>query len=238
MYRIAVCEDEYFLRADLQSRILAYFKAEKRPVKVDCFSSCPALLEAAEKVRYDFCLLDIALGANLDGFDAARLLRKYYPEINIVFVTGFEEHRAAAFEVHAYHYLVKPLKEDDIPKLFDDYFAAQARNERERVIEITHHYQKVFLRVEDIIYIRKNSNSVQIFTDGETYTVYNTLQQILHKLGDKRFVQCGRGEILNMDKVTSIKGNNVFFYNGDKLSIGRTFRKPFLATYYQYKREQ
>ena len=57
--------------------------------------------------------LDIEM-AGLNGIEAADLLQKKYPKLNVVFVTGHPEYSLSAHEVFPSGFLTKPVDEQDI----------------------------------------------------------------------------------------------------------------------------
>ena len=57
--------------------------------------------------------LDIEMHG-LKGIEAAELLSKRYPKLNIIFVTGHPEYSLAAHEVFSSAFLVKPVDETDL----------------------------------------------------------------------------------------------------------------------------
>lgn len=57
--------------------------------------------------------LDIEM-AGLNGIEAADLLQKKYPRLNVIFVTGHPEYSLSAHEVFPSGFLTKPVDEQDI----------------------------------------------------------------------------------------------------------------------------
>ena len=70
-------------------------------------------LESAKKVPIDVAFLDIHM-AGMDGVRLAKALKDIRPETNIIFATGFAEHMAEGFALHASGYLLKPVSVDAV----------------------------------------------------------------------------------------------------------------------------
>ncbi|PNS08433.1 LytR/AlgR family response regulator transcription factor [Solilutibacter silvestris] len=68
-------------------------------------------MEMARRSPPDLVLLDIAMPGR-DGLEIARQLAELRPRPGIVFVTAHAEHAAAAFDVEALDYLVKPVRRE------------------------------------------------------------------------------------------------------------------------------
>lgn len=67
----------------------------------------------AESNRVDVALLDIQM-PGVTGVELARALKRLQPDINIIFVTAYDDYYADAMKMHASGYLVKPLREEQL----------------------------------------------------------------------------------------------------------------------------
>lgn len=63
----------------------------------------------------ELVLLDIEM-PGCDGLELARTLRTERPDIQIAFLTAYEEYAREAFEVEAIDYLLKPFTADDLAR--------------------------------------------------------------------------------------------------------------------------
>lgn len=102
--RVSVCDDEPAVR-DLVAREVreCYPEAE-----ISLFASGEELLYAEEPG--DILFLDIRLtGSN--GMEIARVLRKRNKKTILIFLTAVREYVFEAFDVGAFHYLVKPFED-------------------------------------------------------------------------------------------------------------------------------
>jgi two-component system LytT family response regulator len=59
----------------------------------------------------DLIFLDISMPGE-NGLEFAKRLRNRGSLIKLVFVTSYKEYASSAFEVYAYDYIVKPVKQD------------------------------------------------------------------------------------------------------------------------------
>ena len=113
--RIAVCDDDRAIREEL-SRLI-----QKQVPEVDIveYQSGEELINA--KGNFDIYFLDIEMG-KVSGIDIARRIREQEENGRrrsiIIFVTGYREYMEAAFDVNAFHYLVKPIDEGKFSEVF------------------------------------------------------------------------------------------------------------------------
>ena len=113
--RIAVCDDDRAIREEL-SRLI-----QKQVPEVDIveYQSGEELINA--KGNFDIYFLDIEMG-KVSGMDIARRIREQEESGRqrsiIIFVTGYREYMEAAFDVYAFHYLIKPIDVEKFSEVF------------------------------------------------------------------------------------------------------------------------
>lgn len=104
--RIIAADDETLMLNMLTDRIRqACPQAEVRP-----FSSARKLLEWLEETGepFDAAFLDIEM-PGISGIALAQRLKELCPKGNLIFVTGYSQYMAEAFQLHASGYIMKPV---------------------------------------------------------------------------------------------------------------------------------
>ena len=110
--RIAICDDE----ARGRERIRTLLEKEFTQVQAREFDSGMELLTAVrEGYKPDILLLDIAM-EGMNGMETARQI-KALSDVILIFVTGVKEQVFQAFDVGAFHYLVKPVEEERLKEV-------------------------------------------------------------------------------------------------------------------------
>ena len=101
---IAIVDDEKVIREQIK------FFVEKKQTEsvIDTYSSGEELLMADRD--YDIIFLDIQMDG-MNGIDTARALRQKTEDTVLIFITGVKEYVFDAFDVAAFHYLIKPIEE-------------------------------------------------------------------------------------------------------------------------------
>jgi DNA-binding LytR/AlgR family response regulator len=200
------------------------------------FKSGANVLRYLEKKPLDILFLDIDLGEE-SGIQIAAQLALKYPKLIVIFVTGHREFAGDAFEVEAMGYLVKPYdikKMESILKKALLQVTALNHFDEPREIVITDENLKKKVNLADIIYIERQAARSVIFTKDKVYNVYETLTSLLERLGEG-FLRVNQGEVVAAREIAEIKGNDVYLKNGKLFSIGRTYRKELLDTYFGRK---
>lgn len=86
---------------------------------IRCFSDAAAALSAARESPCDAAFLEIQM-PGMDGLALAGRLKRLYPRVNIIFVTGHDEYMGRAFALHASGYLQKPVSAGDVRRELED----------------------------------------------------------------------------------------------------------------------
>ena len=114
----------------------------------------------SDKVQIIF--LDIEM-AGLNGIEAADLLQKKYPKLNVIFVTGHPEYSLSAHEVFPSGFLTKPVDEQDIRRVL-----SHLRYPIRQTTELTVRCSPFTLFVGDELFDFKSSRTIELFA----YLVY------------------------------------------------------------------
>lgn len=70
-------------------------------------------LRDLEENQADAALLDIDM-PGMNGLELAKVIREKWPEMQIIFLTGFPQYALDAYAVHPSGYLLKPVKKDKL----------------------------------------------------------------------------------------------------------------------------
>ena len=173
--KIAVCDSDIEAGAALRELI----GSQKKGVQVQLFASAEELLAFGEE--FDIYFLDIK-GAG--GMALARQLRAQEQGRRhiIIFVTGYREYMEAAFDVQAFHYLMKPIDREKFAQVLDkacreaeflhqqeaDYVLLKVRAQEGEMES-----RKVLLR--DIRFVESNNKNVIFHTEGGAFSAQGTM---------------------------------------------------------------
>ena len=107
--RVLVCDDEALAR-DRLVRLLR--DADECEVVGEAENGRDAL-QKVEMLTPDVVLLDIRMPV-MDGIACAEELARLPNPPAVIFITAFDEHALAAFQVEAIGYLLKPVRRDQL----------------------------------------------------------------------------------------------------------------------------
>jgi len=211
-----------------------------------------AAVEAIGRLLPDLVFLDIQM-PGIDGLEVvARAGRVHLPAI--VFVTAFDRYALEAFDLHALHYLLKPVSKERLERALARVRRELARGElveqgsanvmkllddREkgtgpvRRWAVKHGDRWVLLRADEVDWIEAAANYVRLHAKGGAYLIRGTLSSLERSLDPARFVRIHRSTIVNVDRVKEIKPEwhgdfEVLLQGGKVLRMSRNFRAALL----------
>ena len=122
--QIGVCDDQKEIREMIVDKIKKVYPTEN-------IISYKSGQEVLDDLRFpDILFLDIQM-PEMDGMQAARELRKRDRQMIIIFVTVAQDYVFQSFDVGAFHYLVKPFKDQKFAEVLQN----AVRQFEERKIE-------------------------------------------------------------------------------------------------------
>ena len=103
--------------------------------EVKGFTSCSEAFEYIKKEHVDVAFLDIHM-REMSGIELAKKIKIARPQVNIIFLTAYDEYTMDAMKLHASGYLMKPADEDAVrEELHRKFLSIEAR---QRIVLIRH----------------------------------------------------------------------------------------------------
>ena len=204
---IAICDDLAADRTNLANMVHAYAQAHGFSARLHLYSSGERLLAAFQRPEpIHLLFLDIYL-PGLPGMETARRIRSAGNPTSIVFVTVSREHGMESFEVQAFDYLVKPLREADVSASLDWYFSHIPEHLRELSVYSEGGWQQIPLA--SIRYIDVYDHRSYIHTPGGVIPVRRGLGDLESAIGSRDFLRCHWSYLVNIHYVEGVEGQNL-----------------------------
>ena len=228
LIEIAVCDDEAVIREQLQK----FLKLNVPDCRVEVYTAGEELL-AADK-SFDLVFLDIQM-QGLNGMETARALRAKREDMILIFVTGLKEYVFEAFDVSAYHYLLKPLEEEKLGKVLECALreVKKRKTQEKKQLLIQTRNRSVNLDQSAILYLESRGKKVEIHIPGETIEVYASISRLEEQLGSS-FYRCHRGYLVNMAYIAEYRTDRIRLSSGDEVYLAKEKYPFFLKTYMRY----
>lgn len=212
--KIAIVDDDDRERTKICTLLREW--GEKRRCKVECseFTDGEDFLKSAG--AYQAVFLDIYM-KKLNGIDAAKVLRKYDRNCKIIFMTISEDHRADAFEVHAYDYLEKPVTAAQIERVMGD--MAELPMEDQSYVVLPSGRSQVPVILSELQYAISDANYCMLQTDQKQRVriAFSELEQMLSC--ERRFLKINRGILVNLDFVSTMENRICTMKSGEQFPM-------------------
>ena len=206
-----------------------------------CYASGEKLL-LAEKAP-DIVFLDIQMPGT-DGMETAGVLRKRHKRMILIFVTAMEDYVFRAFDVGAFHYLVKPFSQQKFEAVLlgalEQYreFAQAPEGgrgqEEEKGIMILSGGSHIKVCLQDIIYAEVFNRKVVIHKMAEDMEYYGKLSD-LEKLAGEDFFRPHRSYLVNFRYVVKYDAAEIALEKGT-VPMAKKKYPSFVKSYLQYNR--
>ena len=227
---LAVVDDEEAIRKQIHD----FIKKQKPEFSISDFSTGEELLEAERD--FDIIFLDIQM-EGMGGIEAARALRQRNGDAVLIFVTGIKEYVFEAFDVSAFHYLLKPIEEQKFMEVLGSAAkeAEKRKGRKEKQIFIRTKKRGFTLNLSSIQYIESRAKKVEIHTTemGEVIEAYATMDELEGQLGDS-FYRCHRGYLVNMAHIARYDNDSIILSDGGKVYLTRKKHSEFVKAYMWY----
>lgn len=197
--RIAVCDDESDIREILAEKVKRYCPG----AEIFCYASGQEVLTADRMP--DILFLDIQM-PGMDGMETAQALRARCKGLILIFVTALGEYVFRAFDVGAFHYLVKPFEEETFASVLfravkqyremSEKSGVPMVQEADRHILILSGGSHIKIRLRDIVYAEVFNRKVVIHKMTEDMEYYGKLSD-LEKLAGEDFFRPHRSYLVN-----------------------------------------
>lgn len=218
MIRLAICEDN---KNDL-AHLLHILSQTKPLCDITEYQNAESMLDDLETCgkQFDLFLLDIYL-PGMTGIEAARRIRVQNKNALLVFLTTSEDFYREAFDLYAFHYLLKPVQKESLAEVLQK--AADIIDKPEETLRISFGGEDHILRQPEISYV-SSSNHILLFhmQNGTEHTSYGKLDEIQPRLSEHCFLRCHKSFIVNIRHVTKLTKEG-FYIEDTLIPISRTY---------------
>ena len=229
MYRVLLVEDE---EIELET-LWDYIDWKKNGIsRVFTARNGRRALECLEENMADIVITDIQM-PGMDGMETARILRQINERMVLIFVTAVEEYVFQAFDVAAFHYLVKPFSDEKFEEVVKravrsiKEYSENQLDEKYMMVQSGGSHMKVFLK--DIVYAEVYNRKVIIHTRDTNIEYYGKLQE-LSEIAGADFFRTHRAYLVHFKYVQKYDANCVTMENGTAL-IAKQNYSEFVKQY-------
>ena len=215
--RALIVDDEPLARRGVLHRLRKFRDVE---IVGECADG-PSAVETILERSPDVVFLDIQM-PGMDGFEVLRAL----PEASlpaIVFVTAYEQHVLRAFDVHALHYLLKPLDDTRfaaaVNRARDQVDSALKADMAQRVMKMLDRTSDGFVSrftvqtgsriqiviAEEVLWIGAAGDYAELHVSGRSYLLRETMASLEQRLDPAKFIRIHRSRIVQSKGILELR---------------------------------
>ena len=176
----------------------------------------------------------------VDGLNIAKILRRrekilQTPPGILIFITGYENFMQQAFDVHAFHYLLKPVDSKKFSQVFNRAVdeIKNLKNFSEKFILIRADGMTKKILLKNIFFVESADKKVLIHTDEKIFEIYGKMDELEIALGEN-FFRCHRFFIVNLEKISAYNSNTIELVNGEKIFMAEKRYSDFVKNFLIY----
>lgn len=233
--QIAICDDEKNIRELIGDKVKTQFPE----AEIDFYSSGDELLLSDKPM--DILFLDIQMSGR-NGMETARELRKKDKRTIIIFITATEEYVFQAFDVGAFHYIIKPIDDEKFAKVLCravEELEEKKLNEKaqeENHLLIYNGGVHIKVKIDDIIYAEVFNRKVVIHKMDETIEYYGKMSDLETLAGDS-FFRPHRAYLINFKYVEKYDSTTIYLEKGTALMAKQNYSE-FVKKYMKYNQRR
>jgi two-component system response regulator LytT len=230
LMRIAICDDEPGQIEIVREYLVRVMFRMNMDMRVSTFTEGRKLVESVGVGEgYEIIFLDIRL-RDMNGIDAAKLIREKDRNTLIVFVSGRTDYILKGYEARAFRFIVKPVSERVI---------ADVMSKALQEMQLDGHGGLVFrekgedVKVDlgDIVYFESQNHRINLVCSNATHIFYGRMRDIESRLSGKGFVRCQRGYLVNAIRIRRIRKTEVLLDNGRTLPMSSNYLRRTKDTF-------
>lgn len=232
--QIAIVDDEKAFRDAAAQKI----KMLAPEAELLFYQSGDALLLAG--TQPDILFLDIQMPGK-NGMETAREFRRKNKTAVLIFVTVLEDYVFQAFDVGAFHYLVKPYEDEKLAEVCkkaieqcEDQRKRESAAEKEKTAKLVVMTggRHVAVSFEDIVYAEVFDRKIVIHTMDEDIEYYGKMKELERKAGEN-FYRPHRAYLVNLAFVRKYDAATIYLEKGRVLMAKKQYRE-FVRCYLKY----
>lgn len=229
MIRFMICDTD----ADFLGKLATALHHNFDPCSVE-YMYGPSALEVS--LRSDSGGADVLLTEiELRGYNSITIIAQYLKEsspLQIIYMTPKIEYCTEVYETRHCGFLLKPIR---LERLVRDVQRALRLLEAKKAkgIVVQRGSSVHILSPQSLLYVESHGRVLKIVTDSEIIETYDKMDHFSFQL-DKRFLQCHKSYLVNMERVKRYCGDSFLMSNGTMIPISQSRRKIVRQQFLDY----
>lgn len=226
--RVLLLDDNPQVLSSLSERISSL--PEGAGMQIETFTTGSALLRAmtARHAPAQAVFIDIVLDKE-NGIETANRIRRMYPAVKIVFITGHVEYAPEIFDAAPIYMLAKPIQQDKLAAALRAIHDAVSEDEDDVVtFKCKNEWRTV--RYSEIEYLESDHRKIHVHGDFGSFECYGRLADVFESFPDY-FARCHMSYAVNMRRILTKATGEVQMLSGQVIPVAQRRRSEFQSAY-------
>ena len=221
MVKIGICDDEPEMRKPLRQILEQVLQLQGVEYLISESESGEELTAGISCLDIDILFLDIEM-RSLDGIETAKLLRRKGMKGIIIFVTAYPDFVFQGYEVHAFHYILKPYRKEKIEEVL-----RQALHDldlsKEQYFVIEQKARVIRIPLSQTIAFQSDRRKVEALLEEDFVAFYGRIDEVCREL-PSCFIRIHNRYIVNLNYVTTLEKDRCIL-GSRSFPVSRAFRQ-------------
>lgn len=220
MFRIAICEDDTTQLEYMKSLVQKWAEQSGVLCETDGYISAEQLMFSFDDdFPYELYILDIQMG-KMNGMELARRIRQRDKKAVLLFLTGLREYALEGYEVGAFRYLLKSVKEEEFYQLMEQ-IVREREEEPVRYFLLEQRGEVLKIPYCDIWSIEAKGHYVELSYREKTLEWKASLASLQEEFEENGFVTVRRGMLVNVSRISRVGKTECVLDNGAAVPVSR-----------------
>lgn len=226
MINVAVCDDETSIIRTIKKCLSDYQLLHNCEFKTQTFICGEDLIKSS--ALFDLIFLDIEMNG-INGIQTARLLRQKSRKVKIIYVTSHSEYALSAYEIHPFDFIKKPVCEDRMINVLDEFMLYfNDRSNEIQIAEFKGIQGSLVLKLKDIYVFEYTGNRrITVYTEDKEYVIKGGIKEIFGQITSDHFTSPHKSFIINMEHVKSLNDCILYMTNNIEVPVAQKKLKEF-----------
>lgn len=224
---VLIIDDNIEFSKRLENDVINYFDSVYDELKVHIING--NFRTSLDFSSIDLVFLDIDLNEKYTGLNLATLIKKFYPNAILVFVSNHESFVFPALSIGFFQFIRKNKYNEDIVKVFEQ--IKKYMNNHTKILIVEIEGRKQTINCNDIMYVLIIGHDLVVKTIEKDYVLHQSLTKFIKQLGYKELIQINKNMAVNINYAKIVVRTKVTMTNGEEYTVGRRYQDNLLKQY-------
>ncbi|HBI72781.1 MAG TPA: hypothetical protein DDY59_06280 [Lachnospiraceae bacterium] len=233
MINIAICDDEVPILEFVERKIDHFYLLRNITVNIMKFTNGSSFLDACRSTTFHLVFLDIEM-PDLSGIEVVSKLRSVYDDMEIVFLTSYENYVFESFQYRPLRFIRKSKIDSELEEALEAF---------QKIMDSEKNYYSFFTtdgavlwRVDDIQYMEAFQHYIYIHRKDKSIKVRGSLDKYEKGFGTWGFIRIHKSYLVSYKHIYSINANEVILTDQKRLPLSRRRNEEVKEKFIKYTR--